>query len=450
MFRHNLRSFITAVVVPLLATTALAYTPQNLTLEQAIAIALEKNPVRKAALAEQKAAAATTREARSLLLPRIVFAETATRGNDPVYAFGTRLRQHSFTEADFAVNRLNTPAPISDFSSRFTGQWSVFDSMQSWVGLNRAKLMQKAAVHQVDRTDQQLIFRVVHGYYGVLVAGRQLQAAEAALKTAQSIEERSRSRVESGVAVSADLLSAQVLVAERQQQAIRARNRLSLAHTELALAVGMPADSKFEPVDVLAERDFPILPLSDLEHVALERRPDLKRLLTEESAQSRAVTMAKAAFAPRMNVFGSWQTNSAGGNNWTAGAELQLDLFDGGAKAARLVREKAVQERTAAMREAFKDNIRLEVRSAYYDLDAARQQVDLARAAVSQAKESIRIMQNRYDSGLCTLTDLLRVEDAARRAQSDYWEAVYRLHTSYANLELATGTLSANSQVVKQ
>jgi outer membrane protein len=89
------------------------------------------------------------------------------------------------------------------------------------------------------------------------------------------------------------------------------------------------------------------------------------------------------------------------------------------------------------------------VRSAYYDLDAARQQVEVARASITNAKESLRINQDRYESGLSTVTDLLRVEEATHRAQTDYWNAVYRVQTGAARLELATGTLNADSPVVK-
>ncbi|HEX9120981.1 MAG TPA: TolC family protein, partial [Terriglobales bacterium] len=73
-----------------------------------------------------------------------------------------------------------------------------------------------------------------------------------------------------------------------------------------------------------------------------------------------------------------------------------------------------------------------------------------ARAAVGQAQESLRIGQNRYQAGLSTITDLLRMQEAAVRAQTDYSQALYRLQTSYATLELAAGTLDANSPVVKQ
>src|ERR1019366_8423191 len=53
-----------------------------ITLQQAVSISLEKNPERKAALADTKAASAGVKEARSFLLPHVTFSETATRGND--------------------------------------------------------------------------------------------------------------------------------------------------------------------------------------------------------------------------------------------------------------------------------------------------------------------------------------------------------------------------------
>ncbi len=87
--------------------------PAVLTLQQSVQIAMEKNPLRKAALADIKAANADLREARSFLMPRLSFSEIATRGNDPVYVFGGKLRQQRFTANDFALNKLNTPRPLS-------------------------------------------------------------------------------------------------------------------------------------------------------------------------------------------------------------------------------------------------------------------------------------------------------------------------------------------------
>ncbi len=71
--------------------------PSSLTLQQAVTIALEKNPLRKAAIADTKVASAGVRAARSFLMPHLSFSETATRGDDPVYVFGSKLRQQRFT-----------------------------------------------------------------------------------------------------------------------------------------------------------------------------------------------------------------------------------------------------------------------------------------------------------------------------------------------------------------
>lgn len=67
------------------ATAVAQNTTTQLTLHDAADIALEKNPLRKATLADTKAAAAGVREAQSSLMPRVTFSEQATRGNDPVY-----------------------------------------------------------------------------------------------------------------------------------------------------------------------------------------------------------------------------------------------------------------------------------------------------------------------------------------------------------------------------
>jgi outer membrane protein len=445
------------IVAALLALTmrAAAQEPVPLSLPEAVKMVLANNPMHKAALADTKATLAGVSEARAPMLPRIMFAENFTAGNDPVFVFGTKLRQQEFTAADFALNSLNRPTPIGNYATRFSGQWKLFDSTQSWKALDRAKFMNLAAEQQLNRTDQELVYQTVQAYYGVLLAQKQVQVAEDALKTVEAIEQQSRARVESGLAVDSDLLSAQVQHSARQQEVIERRNQLALAKTRLALAMGAAADAQYQPMEALEDRALPAADVSQLEKTALEKRPDLKRSEWERSAQDKSVAMAKAAFGPRVNAFGSWEEDShsvgwTGANNWVAGAEVQFDLFAGGSKRAALAREKAMQERAAAGYAGFQDGVRLEVRSAYYQFDAAQQQVAVARGTIAQADESLRINQNRYESGLSTVTDILRVEEAAHRAKADYWQAVYRVNSSYAGMELATGNLTVDSPAISQ
>jgi len=452
--RTTFLAAILSAIGPVLLSAQSTPPPSPLTLQQAVQIALEKNPQRKAALADAKAAASDAKEARSALLPRVTFSENATLGNDPVYVFGSKLRQQRFTTADFALNALNTPAPFGNFSTRFGGTWNLFDSFASWHGVNRAERAKEATAHQLERTEQEIVFRVIESYYAVLFARKQLEVAQQAMKTAEAILERSKNRVESGVVVESDYLTAQVRLSSRKEELIRAQNNLELARAQLSVAMGLSAQGEFDPTDLLAERTLPATSLDALEKQAIETRPDLKRIRSEEAAQQQSVSMAKASFGPRISAFAGWETDNptfvggGGGNSWLAGVDLQIDLFQGGAKRAQLARERAMQEKLAAAKETASDAVRLEVRRAYYEVDAARQQRDVARASIAASEESLRINQNRYEAGLSTITDLLASEETARRMQTEYWETICRYYTSYAALELASGSLNPQSPVV--
>jgi len=428
--------------------------PVELSLQEAVKIALEKNPLHKAAVADSKVASADVRVSRSFLMPHLTFSETATRGNDPVYVFGSKLRQQRFSANDFDLNKLNTPKPFGDFTTRFGGTWNLFDSFATWHGISRAKELNQAIEHQLGRTNQEIVFRAISSYYEVLFAAKQLEVAEQSAKTAQSIMDRSQARFDSGLVVESDLLTAKVRMAARQQELIRARNNLEMARAQMNTAMGVPVESRFHLAEALGERILPVPVLQDAEKQALTNRPDLKRIASEEVAQRQSVSIAKSSFGPRVNAFAGWEADNptflagGGGNNWLGGIEVQLDIFQGGAKRAELSRQRALEEKAVAMKQVAGDEVRLEVRRAYYELDTSRQQVEVSRGAIAQAQESLRINQDRYESGLTTVTDLLGAEEAARRSQTDYWEAVYHFQTNYANLELAKGSLGPQSPVV--
>ncbi|MFY9912490.1 MAG: TolC family protein [Candidatus Sulfotelmatobacter sp.] len=447
-------AFAIATGAMLIATGLAQSSAATLTLHDAANIALEKNPLRKAALADTHAAQADMQTARSFLLPHVTFSETATRGDDPVYVFGSRLRQQHFGQADFALNQLNTPLPYGNFATRFGSTWNLFDSFASWHGIDRAKEMNMAAGHQLERTDQEILFRVVQAYYGVLLAGKQLEVAEQAETTAKSIKDRSQVRFDAGLVVESDLLSSKVRLASREQELIRGRNNLEFARAQLNTAMGVAVGTPYQPADGFTQQNLTANSLSDLEQKALATRPDLKRIEAQQSAEELSVAIARSSFGPRLNAFAGWEIDNptflagGGGNNWLGGIELQIDLFQGGAKRAALSRERANAEKIAALKQAASDAVRLEVRQAYYDQDASRQQMEVARSAITLAQESLRIDQDRYDSGLRTITDLLEAEEAARRTQADYWQAIYQFHISYAHLELACGTLNLQSPVV--
>ena len=92
------------------------------------------------------------RLSKAPLLPQVRFSENLTRGDDPVYAFGTKLRQQVFQASDFGLPSLNRPSPLSDFDTSFSGRWTAFDSLHTRYQIKRASLMKRGAAATAERT----------------------------------------------------------------------------------------------------------------------------------------------------------------------------------------------------------------------------------------------------------------------------------------------------------
>ena len=437
---------VTSVVLAVAASSAAAQSPPPpLTLRQAIDQALGKNPAAAVAKADQDAANAAAKQARTAYLPLLGFTEDISRGNDPVYVFGSRLRQQQFTQANFALNALNRPQPIGDFVTRFKGSWMAFDSFQTQRQIHRADLFRKSAASASDAANQQIVIGVVSAYQSVLYAERALEVAQHEQQTAQALLNDVSQHVKAGLAVDSDRMAAEVNVAARKQELIAAQGNLDLAWADLRLAMGVQ-DLPQTALAPIQARNFPDSTLDQELADAAKNRPDLKAMGEATQAQKMAVAAARSAFGPQISAYGNWEQDrptfaGAGGNNWVAGVQLNLDILPIG-KRDQLARERAGELKANAQLEQARQQLRLDVSRAHIQRQTAELQVATARAAMSQAAENLRIIRNRYTAGLATITDLLRAEDANRASQSNYWRAVYGNATAYAQLLFAEGLLT--------
>jgi outer membrane protein len=425
-----------------------AQSQQQLTLRQAIEQALKQNPEVDAAHAAVNEAAAGVALARTALLPQVNFTQDMSNGDDPVYAFGTRLRQQRFTQADFATNSLNRPDPIANYSTHISGGWQLFDSFHTQRQIRAADLMKKSSTSQSDAVDQKIIFGVVAAYQQVLYAEREVDTAKHELETAEALLKSADDHVKAGLAVESDLMSAQVNAAVCKQGLIAAEGDRELAWASLRLAVGSPGlqQSLLAPIDA---RNFPAGDLEQEVATAGKNRKDLAAMDHAQQAQSANVSAARLSYGPTVSAYGNWGTDrdsfaGSGGTNWVAGVRIGLDILPM-SKRAQLAREQAAKARVDAQLASYRQRVRMEVSQAHIQRQTARQSMETAHAAIAQATESLRIVRNRYGAGLATITDLLRAEDAERQSQTNYWRAVYGNTMAYAQLLFATGTLTPDA-----
>jgi outer membrane protein TolC len=429
---------------------------EAVTLEKAVQIALAKNPALRAQAEESSVARAQTQQARAAWLPRVDFSQSFLRGNDPVYVFGTLLRQRQFTAANFGLPGLNAPTPLNNSLTRVDGQMMLFDALRTQYRVAGARRMETAADFSTEQARQDLILRVVRAYYGVIVARENLSAAREALRTAESNAQRVSDMEKAGLVVTSDKLSAQVFRAQMKEREIRAANQLALARMVLGHELGLGPVALKEPQDTLIEpAAAAITAMDEWEKIALAERPALRAAEMQQQAAASGTKVARAEFAPKVGVFANFERDAetlgggTSGTNWTAGARIEVNLFAGGADRARLDEARARERQAANQVEYFRSGVRLEVRQAFLEVSAAEQRAAAARDAVEQARESLRIIQNRYEAGLATMTDLLRAQTAQLEARTGYLSALHDWQVARAQLERAAGKLTADSQLIR-
>jgi outer membrane protein len=425
-----------------------------LSLEQAVTLALQNNSLMKASALGVEAAQARVRVATAAYLPKLSFDHTITRGNNPVYVFGSLLTQRRFISENFALDRLNVPPPLTNFQNKFSASQSVYDFGRTSARVTQSRLGSRLSANELEATRSSLIFRVVRSYHEALLAREMVRVAESSVRSAQAAEDDARSRLKAGVSLESDLLSVQVHRAGQEEEMLKASTQLRLAQSALCFELGVPLERQFSLLQQLAPLKVETRDLAGLQVAALQDRPDYKQSQVASQRQEMAVKAAKSEFLPTVSLFGSWETDdqsfaSRAGTNWLAGVNLHFNLFNGRADEATLAENRFQQRRASAMQEQMAQTIRLQVQKAFLDLETAARRIAVSVQAVTQAEESVRIIRNRYKAGLATVTDLLRAETALTVAKGNHLRALFDQRVGAANLELQVGRLSPESSVIR-
>ncbi|MBP1708346.1 MAG: putative Outer rane efflux protein precursor [Deltaproteobacteria bacterium] len=419
--------------------------PETLTLSAACERALQDNPLVRMTLSGRQIADAQLREARAGWFPLLQFGETFTRGNNPVFVFGSLLEQSRFSQANFSLHALNNPEPLSNFRTALILRQTLFDQLQTFTRVTQARLGQRQADLQKAMVEQQIRFEVIRTYYGVLVAHAKKGVTEEAVKMAESDMKRIQDRFKNGLVVESDLLAAEVQLAEFRQQQIDSEGDVAIAYAALNTVLGLPVQTLQKLAGELEDKRFEAVSQEELVRLALLQRPDYLRAGYSVLSNKEGVVGAKREYLPRLDIFGNYGLSgndlSSGSTDYTISASLTFNIFDPGRR-ARIEKAKAAESMATAEQERLANEIRLEVVRAYQQHISARGRLAVAGQVIEQAAETHRIVQNRYREGLTTITEVLRSETALLRARLNLIAARSDHYVSYAHLLLSAGKLT--------
>lgn len=416
-----------------------------LTLEEATQIALDRNPLLRVVDARADLARAQLSEAAGGLLPTLRLSETITRSNNPVFVFGSLLEQSEFSEANFAIDRLNDPESLTNFRSAATLHLPLLNQLRTATRIQAARIGTRQVEGQREEAVQQIRFEVIRAYYGVLVAEGQLKVAGEAVRAASADADRIRDLVGRELVVDADLLAAEVHLADLHQQEIQARGNVEIARAALNTLLALPLDAVHQLGAVLPELDVAIAPEAELLRSAIEHRPELRQAALEIDAKQKEVQAALGQYLPRVEfvatVGNSGHEPASGSGDYALGGTLSFDLFDWG-RFARVNQARARRDGAEAAHARRADEVRFEVKRALEEYRAAQARIGVAAAAIERARETLRIVRDRYEVGLTTITEMLRAHAALVRSELQLLTARYDQNVGYARILLAAGQLT--------
>ena len=435
------------LVVPLLVAALFVAPPacaqSPLSLSQAIARAKARNPDAGSAAAAEREAAERVTQARGGYFPKVDVAESWQRGNNPVFVFSSLLAQRQFTAADYGpIDALNRPAATDNFRAAFSVEQPLFDRTIS-ANVRAASIARDMAATGRQLVDDELTSAVTDAFGRVLIAAATVRSAAAMVETARADRELAGNRRDAGRVTDADVLQLDVYLASTLEQQVQAASDERIARARLNQLMGEPLDTMFS-LDLTAPAiALDITNSAGLEEEALKNRPEVALAWQQEQLAAATVDAAKAAFLPQVVAQGGWELNGSAWNSrassWVAGAVVRINLFHGFADKARLAEAREQATRRALEKGKAETIARLDVQIAIARLEAARASEAVGRAAADQARESRRIIRDRYESGLTDAAMLLRSADAVQQADALQIAARVSVLTATATLQRAIG-----------
>ena len=439
-------SDLARAAVPLFVATLLvalpAFAQPPLSLAEAIARAKARNPDVGTAAAAVLEAAERVTQARGAYFPKVDVVESWQRGNHPVFVFSSLLAQRQFSAADLALDAINHPEAMDNFRTTLSVEQALFDRTTA-ANLRAASIGRDIAATGTRLVDHQLTAAVTDAFGYVLSATAMVRSAAAAVETASADRVLAGNRRDAGRVTDADVLQLDVYLARTLHHHVEAMSDERIARARLNQLMGEPLTSMFSLDLTPPAINIDITNPAGLEEEAVTNRPEVALAIQQEQMAAAAIDAARAAFLPQVAVQGGWELNGPAWNSrassWVAGGVVRINVFRGLADTARLAETREAARRRAIEKGKAETMARLDVRIAIARLEAARASEAVGRAAADQARESRRIIRDRYESGLTDAAMLLRSADAVQQADAQQITARVNVLTATAALQRAIG-----------
>jgi outer membrane protein TolC len=298
----------------------------------------------------------------------------------------------------------------------------------------------EAAEFDAARARQMVVAEASSAYFRVLEAKEFTGLAEKSVEQIKAHLTVAEQFYEQGMVTQNDVLAAKVRLLQMEHELLRAKSNVQIATANLNRIVGLPISNKTKLSDEFSPVEFDLTEKQCLQ-TAIEYRPELGSMDRQRKAAAAALTGAKTMRLPTINFSGAWNWTSSKNiknkDNWSIDLIAEWTLFGGmGITAGIRQARHAMEQLDEGLRQLI-DGIALEVKTSYLNLVQSGKGINVAKEAVKQAQENLRIFRERYAQGLVTSTDVLDAESQLARARADLARALYENNSALVSMENA-------------
>ncbi len=437
---YQIRRFPFLLLLPALVAAQPA-PPLELSLKQAVEMALAPDGNARVRLAQEavKQAQSRSAQARAALLPNLDASVSEQNQTRNLASFGIKIAVPipGFTFPEFV-------GPFSTFDARFSATQSVFD-FGAIRRYQAARTSIQTAGEENDAAKDQVAGQVARQYLAAVRAGASVQSSEADVTLAESLLQLATNQKEAGTGTGIEVTRAKVQLAQARQQFLIARTDLRQSQMELLRSMGIPPATPLLLTGSLEARPVESTTPEQAIETALRTRSDWKAQQKREQAARLTYSSVKMERLPSVVGFADYGSNGTSIDNSvptrTVGLSLRVPVFDGGRRDARRAESGSQYAQERVRTADLRRQIELDVRLALENLPSDEEQVKVATEGLAMVEAELEQAQRRYQAGVTSSLEVTDAQTRLSRARDNRIAALFLYNRARLDLWQATGTI---------
>lgn len=413
----------------------------NLTLEQALEIAMSENPTIKIADQEIEIKRYAKQGTYSSLYPKI----DATAQYQRVIEKQTMSMDFGGTTQSIKVGSDNS------FSGGVTASMPIINA-QLWTSLKVSALDVELAVEQARSSRLDMVEQVTKAYYSVLLAKESFNVYKRVYDNAVENNKNVKKKYDVGSVSEYDLITSNVSVQNAIPNLFEAENSVTLTLWQLKALLGIDLNRNIDVVGSLMDYEQAMQYGYDIAQLNLDENSTMKQLDLQTEQLKKALKITKLANVPTLSINAAYLYTALGNDGkffvrdaWNpysyAGVQLNIPIFAGNAKRAATRQARLNLSNIELQRENTERQLRVSIVQCVNSMDTSVKQFHATNATVDQAKRGYDIAVKRYEVGSGTLVEIDNSQLALTQAELSRNQSVYNFLTSKVALDKILGNM---------